>query len=150
MSDRPLRASVLLCACLAFAISACRKGGGPACPTAPTPIGLTSDEGAPAGELSLAADADGLDIEFRPADGRPFEGDYLIGTPDGEFLYAPEISDGRLAIPWDGLADDPCGRTFTVAVGTLAAQAVPITVDCAAEAATGTGGDTNGGPNCPQ
>jgi hypothetical protein len=145
-----LRASVLLCACLAFAISACRKGGGPACPAAPPPIGLTADDGTPAGELRVAAVADGLNVEFRPADGRPFEGDYLIGTPDGEFRYAPESSGEGLLIPWDGLADDPCGRTFTVAVGTLAAQAVPIAVDCAAEAATGTGGDTNGGPNCPQ
>lgn len=153
MHVRSFCAFLLAVAVLAFPVSACRHGGSPPCPDVNTSSLRTAD-GAPYGDLRVAAGAEGLEAEFRPADGGRYDGAYLITTSEGTFGYFPEIpGDARLTIPWEGLADDACGQSITVAIEALPDQAVALAVACSGGAPTAyatTTGGTNGGGNCPQ
>lgn len=145
--------NVLAFAVLAIPSTACKHGGGGSpCPEYSTTI-LRLADGTPAGRLNIAADADGLTVDFRPMDGRRFDGAYLVGTPDGEFRLFPESADdGRLVVAWDGIADDICGRTITIAVESMPTETITFSVACHSgfqtEDATDTGGGGGGGGLC--
>lgn len=145
MHARSLPFVVMLFAALALPVSACRKGGGaPPCRDRSSSVLRTAD-GTVAGALTAVVGIDGLTLAYRPADGRPYDGAYLIASADGEFRLFPDSADGVLVIPWDGIADDVCGQTLTLSVESLPTEVVSLVVTCPSGAKTANATDTGGG-----